>query len=131
MTVKELKKFFEDHLVPSRLYHMKGGHHKNRICIAKNKAKQDSENKDPHDKNDNGSSEGSAANSSSPVKGVCVISQRSVVSAVSAALLPPLRRSLPIQSKIQLFRKQPSDSYPSFLMDRLQKVRRLTADTAS
>ena len=32
MTVKELKKFFEDHLVPSRLYHMKGGYHKNRIC---------------------------------------------------------------------------------------------------
>ncbi len=33
MTVKELKKFFKHHLVPSRLYHMKGGHHKNRICI--------------------------------------------------------------------------------------------------
>ena len=35
MTVKELKKFFEDHLVPSHLYHMKGGYHKNRICIPK------------------------------------------------------------------------------------------------
>ena len=40
MTVKELKKFFQDHLVPSRLYHMKGGNHKNKICIAKNKSKQ-------------------------------------------------------------------------------------------
>ena len=37
MTVKELKKFFKDHLVPSRLYHMKGGHHKNRICINSDK----------------------------------------------------------------------------------------------
>ena len=34
MTVKELKKFFKDHLVPSRLYNMKGGHHRNRICIS-------------------------------------------------------------------------------------------------
>ncbi|MBE5998259.1 MAG: hypothetical protein Q4C02_10415 [Eubacteriales bacterium] len=34
MTVKELKKFFKDHLVPARLYNMKGGHHKNRICIS-------------------------------------------------------------------------------------------------
>ena len=30
MTVKELKKFFKDHLVPSHLYNMKGGHHRNR-----------------------------------------------------------------------------------------------------
>ena len=37
MTVKELKKFFKDHLVPSRLYNMKGGHHRNRICIANDK----------------------------------------------------------------------------------------------
>ena len=41
MTVKELKKFFQDHLVPSRLYHMKGGNHKNRICIAKKKKKKE------------------------------------------------------------------------------------------
>ena len=34
MTVKELKKFFKDHLVPARLYNMKGGHHRNRICIS-------------------------------------------------------------------------------------------------
>jgi hypothetical protein len=40
MTVKELKKFFKDHLVPSRLYHLKGGNHKNRICIAQNKKKK-------------------------------------------------------------------------------------------
>ena len=33
----------------------------NDILLEENKAKQDSENKDPHDKNDNGSSEGSAA----------------------------------------------------------------------
>ena len=37
MTVKELKKFFDDHLVPSRLYNMKGGHHRNRICISNGK----------------------------------------------------------------------------------------------
>ena len=37
MTVKELKKFFKDHLVPSHLYNMKGGHHRNRICIANDK----------------------------------------------------------------------------------------------
>ena len=37
MTVKELKKFFKEHLVPSRLYNMKGGHHKNRICISREK----------------------------------------------------------------------------------------------
>ena len=33
----------------------------NDILLEENKVKQDSENKDPHDKNDNGSSEGSAA----------------------------------------------------------------------
>ena len=37
MTVKELKKFFKEHLVPSRLYHMKGGNHKNKICISREK----------------------------------------------------------------------------------------------
>ena len=37
MTVKELKKFFKDHLVPSHLYNMKGGHPRNRICIANDK----------------------------------------------------------------------------------------------
>lgn len=41
MTVKELKKFFKNHLVPSRLYKLKGGNHKNRICIARNKKKQE------------------------------------------------------------------------------------------
>ena len=34
MTTKELKKYFEDHLVPSKLYKI-GGHHKNRICLDK------------------------------------------------------------------------------------------------
>ena len=37
MTVKELKKFFKDHLVPSHQYNMKGGNHRNRICIANDK----------------------------------------------------------------------------------------------
>lgn len=37
MTVKELKRFFKKHLVPSRLYKMKGGNHKNRICISREK----------------------------------------------------------------------------------------------
>lgn len=32
MTTKELKKFFEEHLVPSRLYDI-GGSRKNRICM--------------------------------------------------------------------------------------------------
>ena len=41
MTVKELKKFFEDHLVRSRLYNTKGGRHRNRICIAQNRAKNE------------------------------------------------------------------------------------------
>ena len=41
MTVKELTKFFKDHLVPARLYNMKGGHHRNRICIAENKVKKE------------------------------------------------------------------------------------------
>ena len=41
MTVKELKKFFKDHLVPSRLYNMKGGNHKHRICIAQDKRKKE------------------------------------------------------------------------------------------
>ena len=40
MTVKELQKFFKDHLVPSRLYNMKGGHHRNRICIAQDKTRK-------------------------------------------------------------------------------------------
>ena len=35
MTVKELKQFFNEHLVPSKLYALKGGHHKNRICQGK------------------------------------------------------------------------------------------------
>lgn len=35
MTIKELKTFFQDHLVPSRIYNMKGGHHRNRICISR------------------------------------------------------------------------------------------------
>lgn len=39
MTVKELTKFFKAHLVPSRLYNMKGGHHRNRICISESKGK--------------------------------------------------------------------------------------------
>ncbi len=34
MNTKELKKFFKEHLVPSKLYKV-GGHHKNRVCLAK------------------------------------------------------------------------------------------------
>ena len=37
MTVKELKVFFKEHLVPSHLYNLKGGSHKGRICLGKNK----------------------------------------------------------------------------------------------
>ena len=32
MNTRELKKYFEEHLVPSKLYKI-GGSHKNRICI--------------------------------------------------------------------------------------------------
>ena len=32
MTVKELKTFFKEHLVPSHLYNLKGGSHGGRIC---------------------------------------------------------------------------------------------------
>ena len=34
MTTKELKSYFKEHLVPERLYHLKGNH-KNRICLEK------------------------------------------------------------------------------------------------
>ena len=34
MTTKELKKFFEEHLVPSKIYSLKGNH-KNKICLEK------------------------------------------------------------------------------------------------
>ena len=34
MTGKDLKKFFEEHLVPSRLYKI-GGKHNHRICLEK------------------------------------------------------------------------------------------------
>ena len=34
MTTKELKQYFEEHLVPSKLSKI-GGHHKNRICLDK------------------------------------------------------------------------------------------------
>lgn len=34
MTVKELKGFFEEHMVPSKLYKI-GGHHNKRICMEK------------------------------------------------------------------------------------------------
>ena len=37
MTVKELKTFFKEHLVPSHLYNLKGGAHSNRICLGKTK----------------------------------------------------------------------------------------------
>ena len=37
MTVKELKAFFKEHLVPSHLYNLKGGSHRGRICMGKNK----------------------------------------------------------------------------------------------
>ena len=37
MTVKELKVFFKEHLVPSHLYNLKGGSHGGRICIGKDK----------------------------------------------------------------------------------------------
>lgn len=35
MTVKELRIFFKEHLVPSHLYNLKGGSHKGRICLGK------------------------------------------------------------------------------------------------
>ena len=34
MNTRELKKYFKDHLVPSKLYKI-GGSHKNRICLDK------------------------------------------------------------------------------------------------
>jgi hypothetical protein len=34
VNTKELKKFFKEHLVPSKLYKV-GGHHKNRVCLDK------------------------------------------------------------------------------------------------
>ena len=37
MTVKELKVFFKEHLVPSHLYNLKGGTHGGRICLGKNR----------------------------------------------------------------------------------------------
>jgi hypothetical protein len=37
MTVKELKVFFKEHLVPSHLYNLKGGSRSNRICLGKSK----------------------------------------------------------------------------------------------
>ncbi|MDO4475833.1 MAG: hypothetical protein Q4B59_03530 [Lachnospiraceae bacterium] len=36
MSGKELREFFEEHLVPSKLYKI-GGHHKNRICLEQEK----------------------------------------------------------------------------------------------
>ena len=41
MTVKELQEFFKEHLVPSRLYNMKGGHNRNRICLGWDKNRQE------------------------------------------------------------------------------------------
>lgn len=35
MTVKDLQQFFKHHLVPSRLYSLKGGNHNNRICMSR------------------------------------------------------------------------------------------------
>ena len=35
MTVKELKVFFKEHLVPSHLYNLRGGARSNRICLGK------------------------------------------------------------------------------------------------
>ena len=35
MTVKELKIFFTEHLVPSHLYNLKGGSRTNRICLGR------------------------------------------------------------------------------------------------
>ena len=35
MTVKELKIFFKEHLVPSHLYNLKGGSRTNRICLGR------------------------------------------------------------------------------------------------
>ena len=37
MTVKELKIFFKEHLVPSHLYNLKGGARTNRICLGRSK----------------------------------------------------------------------------------------------
>lgn len=37
MTVKELKVFFKEHLVPSHLYNLNGGARGGRICISRNK----------------------------------------------------------------------------------------------
>ena len=34
MTIKELRLFFNDHLVPEKLYSL-NGNHKNRICLEK------------------------------------------------------------------------------------------------
>ena len=34
MTIKELRQFFNDHLVPEKLYSL-NGNHKNRICLEK------------------------------------------------------------------------------------------------
>ena len=36
MTVKELKVFFKEHLVPSHLYNLKGGAHGGRIWVEDN-----------------------------------------------------------------------------------------------
>lgn len=36
MTIKELAQFFEEHLVPAKLYKI-GGNRKNRICLEKEK----------------------------------------------------------------------------------------------
>ncbi|WP_029322130.1 hypothetical protein [Butyrivibrio sp. AE3004] len=36
MTTKELKTFFKEHLVPSKLYKI-GGEHDGRVCMTKNK----------------------------------------------------------------------------------------------
>ena len=41
MTVKELKVFFKEHLVPSHLYNLKGGSHGGRICIGKDRQNKD------------------------------------------------------------------------------------------
>ncbi len=35
MTIKELKKFFSDHLVPASVYNLSGGNFPNRICLSK------------------------------------------------------------------------------------------------
>ena len=74
MTVKELKAFFKEHLVPSRLYNLKGGSHGGRICLGKN----------------NPTAEGSAWERTSRTAGKCTSAKRRERSASCSS--PPRAR---------------------------------------